>query len=342
MSKAELSSSALRKWGRRALASLVALLGLAAIVGSGGGGSLGFPPCNEPWCNQPPPPPPPEVRIDPPYVTALVGSPITLTAVTANLTGTVSYAWKRSSDGGNTFAPIVDANARTYTLGSVNLGDDGAVFQVQAWTGDGAIRFVATSRLTVSAVPGLVFQDQAFAPSDWTASAVPGPAPTVPSHDEEQVASGGNPGTYRRMTLQIPAGTGSVLVFHSSQTARYDPPSQGAIKVVDYSEDCLDFDGDLVYTESRMAIEQDGRRFVSDTVGTCSKSGWSAAPSRASLRAEDFRQFDGPACPSGASCPDFSASGAPLRLGYWRITFGAPGDAGTHGIDNWKVTVWRQ
>ena len=162
MSKAELSSSVFRKWGRRALASLVALLGLAAIVGSGGGGSLGFPPCNEPWCNQPPPPPSPEVRIDPPYVTALVGSPIALTAVTANLSGTVSYAWKRSSDGGNTFVPIVDANARTYTLGAVSPGDDGAIFQVLAWTGDGTNAVSATSRLTVFAGRASGYQDSTF------------------------------------------------------------------------------------------------------------------------------------------------------------------------------------
>lgn len=90
------------------------------------------------------------------------------------------------------------------------------------------------------------------------------------------------------------------------------------------------------------AIEQGGRRFIANTDGICSKTGWSAAPARASLRAADFRQFNGPACPTGASCPDFSAGGAALRLGYWRITYGAPGDAGAHGIDNWKVTVWRR
>ena len=167
----------------RVLPGLLAALGIVAIVGSGGG-SLGFPPCNEPWCNEPPPPPAPEVRVDPPYVTALVGSAVTLTAVTANLSGTVSYAWKRSDDGGNTFVAIVGANARTYTLAGVNLGDDGEVFQVQAWTGDGAVRYVATSRLTVSAVPGLVYKDGTFAPADWAASAVPGPAPVVPPHDE--------------------------------------------------------------------------------------------------------------------------------------------------------------
>lgn len=334
--------SKFRPWRLRVGQGLIALVGLLAIVGSGGGGSLGFAPCNEPWCNTPPLPPAPEVRVEPPYVTALVGSSVTLTAVTANMSGTVYYQWKRSPDVDSAFVNIPGATAKTYTRSSVNQSDDGAIFEVAAWTGDGTITVEATSQLTVSAVPGLVFQDHEFAPSDWIASAVPNPVPTLPPHGEEQVASGGNPGAFRRMTVQIPAGAGSAAVFHMSQTAVYDPQSQGAINVIDYAEDCIDFSGDLVYAESSTAIEQDGRRFVSNTDGACSKSAWTGAPGRASLRAQDFRLFGGPACPTGASCPDFSASGAPLRFGYWRITFGGPGDAGAHGIDNWTVTVWRR
>jgi hypothetical protein len=51
----------------------------------------------------------------------------------------------------------------------------------------------------------------------------------------------------------------------------------------------------------------------------------------------DFRLFDGPACATGEACPDFSASAAPMRFGYWRIVFAAPGQSAAHGIDNWKV-----
>jgi hypothetical protein len=31
-----------------------------------------------------------------------------------------------------------------------------------------------------------------------------------------------------------------------------------------------------------------------------------------------------------------------MRFGYWRISYGMPGDTVAHGIDNWKVTVWRR
>ena len=31
-----------------------------------------------------------------------------------------------------------------------------------------------------------------------------------------------------------------------------------------------------------------------------------------------------------------------MRFGYWRISFGSPGTTIAHGIDNWKVTVWKR
>ena len=58
----------------------------------------------------------------------------------------------------------------------------------------------------------------------------------------------------------------------------------------------------------------------------------------------DFVQLNGPACGSGPSCPDFSASGAPLRFGFERrVGLPASVPAGTieHGMDNWKISVWR-
>jgi len=55
------------------------------------------------------------------------------------------------------------------------------------------------------------------------------------------------------------------------------------------------------------------------------------------------RSPDGnPPCAAGESCPDFSATAAPMRFGYWRISYGMTGDTIAHGIDNWKVTVWRR
>ena len=125
--------------------------------------------------------------------------------------------------------------------------------------------------------------------------------------------------------------------------APYDPASQGAIRVVDYAEDCIGlYDAEAVFAESRLAIEQDGRLFATRQWWTCPAGAWGTAAGRASLAPQDFEQLRGPACPAGASCPDFSAGAAPLRLGYRRSVFGRPGITAVHGIDNWTVTVWRR
>jgi hypothetical protein len=39
------------------------------------------------------------------------------------------YQWRRSSDGGTTYADIAGATAGTYLFAGVNLADDGAVFK---------------------------------------------------------------------------------------------------------------------------------------------------------------------------------------------------------------------
>ncbi len=94
---------------------------------------------------------------------------------------------------------------------------------------------------------------------------------------------------------------------------------------------------------SFLLVEQAGRRFVANNIGSsdCRLPSWTGG-SRASLRPLNFSQLDGPACAAGATCPDFSASAPPLRFGFWRVAFGLAGEVVTHGIDNWRVTVWPQ
>lgn len=320
------------------------MLGLVAIVGSGGG-ALGFPPCTESWCyNGPPLPPPPEASIQPPHITALVGTTATFTAETANLAGNLSYQWRRSSDGGRTYVDVAGATGTSLSLTGVNLGDDGAEFQVSVRS-DNGVRVQAVSTLAVSATPGVVFEDGEFLPADWSVSPLvdPGLPPFV--HSEERIASGGNPGAFRRMDFQVPQGAGAARVSYWSRSASYDPAAQGAIRFIDHSEDCIALQGsETTYTESTLLIEQGARRYLSDQYVTpyCVQQTWRAATTRSSLTAQNFVLFDGPACPTGEPCPDFSASGLALRFGYRRLSFGMPGDAVAHGIDNWKVTVWRK
>ena len=93
-----------------------------------------------------------------------------------------------------------------------------------------------------------------------------------------------------------------------------------------------------------MLLEQTGRKYIANIRDNPSviPTVWSNVGSRSSLRPADFNLIDGPACQAGESCPDFSSAGAPMRFGYWRISFGTQGQSIAHGIDNWKVTVWRR
>jgi hypothetical protein len=327
-------------WLRGLALACIAVSGLVAIVGSGGG-SLGFPSCGPPICSDgPPPPPPPSASIQPPYITALVGTPVTLTVEASNFTGSLSYQWQRSPDGGSTFVDIPGATGMAYTLASVNVGDDAALFAVTV-RGSNGTQSSAAGRLTVSAIPGIVFEDGEFVAADWLVSPVadPGQVPFV--HTEEQVTTGGNPGAFRKMVYQVPAGAGWARLFYASRSAVYDPASQGAIRVIDYAEDCKALhSSETAFMQSSLVIEQGGRRYLSNSHSICVATSWSAVTSRASLAVSDFRPFDGPACNAGESCPDFSAVALPLRFGYWRIAYGSQGESIAHGIDNWKVTVW--
>jgi hypothetical protein len=332
-----------QRLGRGLLLSAISVLGLVTIVGSGGGIGIGFPPCTAPYCSDNPPPPQPSAEVQPDRLTVQVGSPATLRVATSNFTGTLSYQWHRSSDGGASFSAIPGATASSYTLAAANLGDDGAVFAVAVRSSDGSAR-TAAARLAVSSQPGVGFADGEFLSADWTASAVPNPPGIVPAHTEQRLATGGNPDAFLKMVYQVPQGAGSAQVVYLRPGAVYDPASQGAVYVIDYAEDCIMLQhSDLMSATSDLIVQQGPRRYASVRFGgACTATSWSASPSHGSLTPADFALIDGPACQVGESCPDFSAQAAPMTFGFRRIAWGTGGDQIAHGIDNWRVTVWRR
>jgi hypothetical protein len=330
-----------RRLANTLLQFVIGGFGLAAIVGSGGGG-LGSVCDVYPDSCGPQPPPPPSLSIEPPSVTVLVGSPVSFKATVANGTGSYSFQWRRSADGGATFVDIPGATSSTYALASVNLADDGTVLMALAKPA-GSVALQATAHLAVSVTPGLVFGDDQFQPSHWqAASAIVTSYPSF-AHAEEQIPTDGNPGAFRRMSVQVPAGSGTAHVSNLWLAAHYDPGVQGAIRVLDYAEDCIQLDAsEFGFVESVAFIEQRGRRYFSnDALGQCVRTGWTRGNLR-SLGEQDFFLFDGPPCEVGEACPDFSAAGAALRFGYLRRSYGASGESVVHGIDNWRVTVWRR
>lgn len=325
-----------------ALLGIVAL-GLASIVGSGG---VAFMPSDcPPGYDCSAPPPMLAVAVQPPYATVVVGSAVTYTGTASNVTGTVGYQWSRSSDGGASFVDIDGATGRAYTVAAANLADDSSMFRLTVRDG-GATLARAIGHLAVSTTPGLVFRDTEFNAADWLVTPFGNAAAPAPGHSEDSPTSGGNPGAYRKMVIQIAPQSGAGRVLYTSLVATYDPGAQGAIRLIDYAEDGISLQpNDTTSTRSTMLLEQAGRRYIAnmrnDAIDVIPTS-WSSNQSRASLRAADFNLIDGQVCQSGEACPDFSAQGASMRFGYWRISSGFQGDMVAHGIDNWQVTLWRQ
>jgi hypothetical protein len=191
-------------------------------------------------------------------------------------------------------------------------------------------------------VPGVVFADGEFAPADWLTLSADVPQAVGPEHVETQSASGGNPDAYRDMLFRLGLGTGSGAVAYLRRGMSYDPTVQGAVRVIDYAEDCIALaPRDLTFTDSQLLLQQGARNYISAVLtDPCLAADWRPVASRASLTAADFVLLDGPACAAGEACPDFSAQALPLRFGYRRISFATPGAEVAHGIDNWRVTVW--
>ena len=326
-------SESISGWRRVALACIAAL-GLITIVGSGGGGEQGpceiFVPCGPivigPWK---------DAFIDRQRITVQVGGTAVFSVRTTGI-DSPTYQWQRAS-GGGPFVDVLGATGATYTLAGAQLADDDARFQVVV---PGVNSLHTTSRLAVSSMPGVVFQDGEFLPADWLVTETVNPAQNGPVHSEERVAAGGNPGAFLLMVDTMSAWPSSLRVVHAKELATYEPASQGAIYTIDFEEDCFGVGSNLL-------LEQGERRYIAPGSNCNVFETWSAPRLGSSLTVPDFKPLDGPDCAANESCPDFSASAAPLRFGFVRgialsAWHPAAGFTRTHGIDNWKVTVWRR
>lgn len=328
----------------------IAVLGMVAIVGSGGGGSDSAQ-CSffSNTCNITSLPATFEIYMSPSVSTVQVGGTVTF-KVSTNA-ATPSYQWKRSADRGKTYVAIPGATGASYTLAGAQLTDDQALFLADV-SSPGAqpsaiALYTRPAVLLVSSMPGVVFEDSEFLPGDWVTAAIADPAQGGPTDVEEQAASGGNPGAFRRMSFLLPAGPSSLRAFNTLQTASYDPAVSGAIYSIDFAEDCLvaSVSASVAYVDSGVLVEQGGRRYAAIGSGSCSTTTWTPAAAWPSLTAADLPLIDGPACATGEACPDFTANGAPLKFGFVRGASLAAGKAAgsiVNGIDNWKVTVWRR
>jgi len=331
-------------WQRRLWLGLVATLGLVAIVGSGGGDDAAN--CSF-WSDTCVPggnpiPPVPSATIGPQRVAVQVGGTLVF-RVQSNVLQPV-YSWCRLPAGESACNEIVGAVTDQYTFAGANLADDGTTFRVTVTGSNGSA--VAYSRVAVSSMPGVVFEDGDFLEVNWALSPVLSPSNNPPTFNAIRVEAGGNPDAFRAATYNFASVPSSVRVYYGALSAVYEPAVQGGIYVIDFAEDCLHSGASNLLPSTGPTIEQTGRRFVATkAVMNCVSTTWTPVR-RASLDASDFDLVEGPACAVGESCPDFSSNGAPLRLG---LMAGAELSGGvvppvqtSHGFDNWKVTVWRR
>ncbi len=331
--------------------ALIAIFGagLATIVGSGGGGGGANCSFFSDYCNFGGPVTPiAYASVTPSRQTVQVGTSAVFRASVIGI-GIPSYTWCRSANGGTgPCVAIAGATGSSYTLAGANLADDDVVFLVTA-SGDG-LSASAGAHLLVSAQPAVLLADTDFADANWVATAVATPASSAAAHAEVQTATGGNPGAFRRLQQDLPAGPSALRVNHLWQVAAYDPATQGAILAIDVAQDALSFSpglpGDATPYVSPL-IEQAGRRYVLEAWrwSYANPAAWARVLPSVSLTAADFVLADGPACVAGAACPDFSASAVALRFGFAvdvDLAAGTPAVSVACGVDNWKVTVWRR
>ena len=323
-------------WRRWFLLAAIAASGVIGIVGSGGGG--------DGWCFDcvGTLPPPPSVSLGLSKRTAQAGTTVVFTATVTNATNP-TYRWCRRQAGDTSCVEIAGATGSTYTLVGATPADDGATFQI-TMMGDSGPAF-AQAVLLVSSMAPVIYSDGEFLDTDWTIAADLQPPLNGPTHTESRQTSGGNPGAYRAQTIDLPLAPSSARIYSLATKATYDPAVEGAIRSLDFAEDCLESPGKPV----QPLLEQAGRRYTatSDFTTFCVSGSWESER-RPSLEVGQFQLVAGPACSAGESCPDFSAAGAPLSFGYSAfvsLSSASPPGATAHyafAVDNWQVTVWKR
>ncbi len=207
---------------------------------------------------------------------------------------------------------------------------------------------VALCLLTSAAPAAVTFTDGNFRNAEWTAAKI---QDTTSGGDATFTAAarpnGGVPDIWRATNLNYTAGlntAGLINVAHLRGGALYDPRVSGAIATIAYSYDLILQNAasnqsagytillfqNSTYYRARDFDNAVGRLWISFR--------------RIGLAAADFQKITGP----GPNLPDFSASAAPLQLGF--ITFNVERSSSTFdynygasfvesGIDNWAVTV---
>jgi uncharacterized protein (TIGR03437 family) len=204
---------------------------------------------------------------------------------------------------------------------------------------------LAAAAISAHARADVQFTDGTFNETDWTSSKiVDSTSGTAGSFTITRVASGGNPGPFRRVTHTFHfdyMDEGTLAIAHLRAGATYDPSTQGAISSIAYSYDLRKpRQDDSDYTRYSPLLFQNGAYYK--TTDENASGVIFTRVAREGIQASRFTRFAG----SGPLRPDFSASGAPIQVGYVTSNsssggFGEGGgeeDSLQSDIDNWTIT----
>lgn len=190
-----------------------------------------------------------------------------------------------------------------------------------------------------------VVSDSTFADADWTLTlATAGNGGTVVAN---QISQSGN---FLRSIVNS-VNNGSPGVFSAVWSSNiytpfsYNPAVSGAISTISYSENAICLSGCFGDGQGTgVVILQSGNFYFSNVLLVTGPSGTFHPLSLTGLTAASFVLVS----PSQAGCcdlsqhPDFSATGAPIQVGFYRdngTTVGGGGYVLTAGIDDWQVTI---
>ena len=192
------------------------------------------------------------------------------------------------------------------------------------WT---AASIVAAPVARAAVVSQVIFSDHTYADANWTIVNKFGLV------SAGQVATGGNPGSYRQVALGV--GQNVPFVGQLNNTFVYNPTAQGAITGITYN---MDLETLNAAGAGYFALLSQNGNFYIDNVhgGNASPNTWTNE--NLVLNLSDFGQLHITAQNAlvidHTSLPDFSAIGSPITFGYEVAAGGAGFFTSITGIDN--------
>jgi len=218
-----------------------------------------------------------------------------------------------------------------------------SLFALMAGCGSDTSTLSPRQRTTSTlAIESMCFEDTTFADSLWTLTPfIFGNGGTTTAN---QLPEGGNPGTFRgveNMILEAPNDStfSGVWGFHLRTDASFDPQAYGAITSIDYMEDASLLEGSGQGQGTGPALMQDGMVYIASGLFV-PDSTWTAK-SKTGLLATDYMFLDNQTLDPQKN-PDFSETGSPIQLGFFRANSTGEGGAAYNtlaGIDNWRTCV---